>query len=122
MNRSCRQAWPAIRRDLAAYESNQSPSLSERKRFKRAISGSLIPNVKSHIFDRIMALGAPSGDRSELEEIMRWLGEAIEIGEGQFPIILPSLVWDLFDIYNPLVHRYGLAECMVNSANTGIKG
>lgn len=66
----------------------------------------------------MLALGAPQGGRSEVEEIMRWLGEAIEIGQGEFAITTPVLVWDLFDMFNPLARRYGLGNCLVNAAHT----
>lgn len=122
VNALCHRAWPAIRHDLATYKSHENPGLSERKSFKRAISNSMIPDIEKRIFDPILALGAPRGNRSELQETMHWLGEAIEIGKGQFPIILPALVWDLFDMFNPLANRYGLHECLVNPAHTQLEG
>jgi hypothetical protein len=124
VNRLCREAWPAIRRNLAAYKSGQDPRLSPQRRFRQAVGQSLVPEVKGRIFDRMMALGAPQEDRPELEEVMRWLGEAIEIGQGAhggFPITSPVVVWDLFDVFNPLSYRYGLGECPVNAAHTGFE-
>jgi hypothetical protein len=124
VNRLCREAWPAIRRNLAAYRSSQNPRFSPQRRFRQAVGQSLVPEVKSRIFDPIMALGAPREGRPALEEVMRWLGEAIEIGQGAhggFPITSPVVVWDLFDVYDPLAHRYGLGECPVNAAHTGFE-
>jgi hypothetical protein len=124
VNRLCRAAWPVIRRNLAAYESKQDRRFSEQRRFRQAFEQSLAPEVKARIFDPMMALGAPREDKRQLVEAMRWLGEAIEIGQGAhggYPITSPVVVWDLFDIFNPLARRYGLGECLVNGAHTGFE-
>jgi hypothetical protein len=122
VNQLCRRAWPTIRHNLAVYRGTQDPGLSPERRFKQGISRLLLPEVESRIFDPVMALGAPREGKPELEEVMRWLGEAIEIGEGQFAITSPVLVWDLFDMFNPLARRYGLGQCLVNRAHTRFAG
>jgi hypothetical protein len=81
---------------------------------------SLLPDIEARIFNRILALGAPREGQGKLRAIMRWLGEAIEIGERDFPMTSPRAVWDLFDIYDPLARRYGIGECAVNAAHTGL--
>jgi hypothetical protein len=124
VNRLCREAWPAIRRNLAAFESGQDPRLSAQRRFRQEVGESLAPEVKRRIFDPIMALGAPRENKAQLVETMRWLGEAIEIGRGAhggFPITSPVTLWDLFDLFNPLSRSYGLGECPVNAAHTGFE-
>jgi hypothetical protein len=118
VNKLCRLAWPEIRRRLAVYRSTQDPELSAQRRFEQGVARSLLPEIKSRIFDPMLALGTPTMGRSELEEIMRWLGEAIEIGQGEFAINSPFLVWDLFDMFNPLARQYGLGNCLVNTAHT----
>jgi hypothetical protein len=124
VNRLCRQAWPAIRRNFAVYRSTEDTELSERRRFKQAIGRSLLPEIESRFFTPILSLGAPRGDEAELREIMRWLGEAIELGQGgpgAFPITTPVILWDLFDMFNPLARRYGLGQCLVNARHTGFE-
>jgi hypothetical protein len=120
INGSCRRAWPGIRRNIATYRSEQNSELTPR-RFEEMVSRSLAPDIKIHIFDQIQVLGAPRGDAPEIRRIMRWLGEAIEIGEDRsYPITDPVVLWDLFDMFNPLSRRYGLRDCLVNKAHTGL--
>jgi hypothetical protein len=121
VNGLCRQAWATIRQDLADYRGAQNRGLSAQRRFRQMIARSLSPKVESQIFDRIMALGTPRRERVEVEEIMRWLGEAIEIGQGEYPVTSPVVVWDLFDMFNPLARRYGLSQCLVNRAHTRLE-
>jgi hypothetical protein len=82
------------------------PSPAELKKFA---TDTLIPNVRSQL-DQIKALGAPKGDKDQVDAILNEANAALAKGEKD-PTILTNEKKDPFKKANKLARDYGLTVC-----------
>jgi hypothetical protein len=118
INKMCREAWVVIYDNFAEYSSWQNSKLDETKRFSDSVRSSLIPGIVFHIFDEIHNLGAPPGEKREVEEMIGSMQSASERGEKKLaPVSSIAQVTDLYDEYNQRASRYGFANCLIDEAH-----
>jgi hypothetical protein len=122
INRICRKVWPVIFRNWTEYvrSTDRGKNESPRERFAGAARTPLIAGVTYYIFDRIHTIGAPPGDKREVEKIIGAMQSASERGEKKLvPVNTIAQVAELYGKYNRLARAYGFDDCLVNEARLG---
>lgn len=115
-NQACRQRWPRIRELLAEYTAQQDPSLDGRQRFDDSVRKSLLYGIDFHIYDSLQMLGAPRGQRRQIEAVIGALQVAVESGR-RLHIYAVDRLLKLFAAFNREARSYKLDDCIVNRAH-----
>lgn len=77
---------------------------------EEAVETIVIPKVRKQV-EGIRALGVPSGDKGEVDEILTAAEEALEKGEKNHELFLEEESSGPFAKANKLSHEYGLDKC-----------
>jgi hypothetical protein len=120
VNSLCRRKWPFILHAFREYRGQVklvNPQASFRQRFIEAIRLAYFASITFHIFDEVVRLGAPSGEKQAVEEMLGSMQEGVERGQRQKPVTSQSQVEALFVDYNEKARRYGLDECLVTGSH-----
>ena len=115
-NHACRHGWGVILENFAQYSSWQSPKLSERELFAKAVRFSFLAGLDFWIFDPIQKLKAPVGEKESVEEVIGKMQIAVERGERGLRAYTPTQLSAQFADYNRVARRYGLEDCLVDGA------
>jgi formaldehyde-activating enzyme involved in methanogenesis len=91
---------------LKAFKRGEKPSQAE---YEKAVSTALVPTVKREI-EEIEKLDAPSGDESEIDEIVDALEEGVETAERNPQAVIVSSD-AVYGIASRLAGEYGLEVC-----------
>jgi hypothetical protein len=116
VNDLCRRRWRPV---LNAVEqtaniwARKHPRVSEQRNFTRAVRLSYFASIDFLIFDHILPIGAPPGERRSIEDVVGTMQEAVERGERQVEITAPGQLETLFAPYNRKAQRYGIGRCLV---------
>lgn len=117
-NKLCREAWVTILRNFAEYSGWHETKTNKKKNFVESVQLSLLAGIEFHIFDEIRNLGSPQGEEQAIEEIIGPMQSAIERGQKKLaPISSVAKVSKLFGEYDQLARRYGLDDCLVDTAH-----
>lgn len=116
INRACRERWPRIRKFFVEYTALEDPKLNGRERFDEAVRESLLNSIDFHIFDSIHMLGAPKGERGQIEEMIGALQLTIERGQKLHIYSLDQLLAQ-FAAFNRQARAHSLDDCLINPAH-----
>jgi hypothetical protein len=120
LNKICRKAWVTVRDNFDEYSGTQNPKLSEKARFEEAARLSLLAGLDFHIFDNVRFLGAPKGERREIERIIGPFQASVELGQKErWDAHSVAEVATQFADFNALARQYGLDDCLVNEGHLG---
>lgn len=107
-NRRCGSSWPIMRQEYARFVANHGPEVASAR-----LSKVTIPGHAQFWFDDITYLGAPKGEKTELEDIFKALQLAVYVGEEQEDPS-PAQLSAIFGSFNRLAREYGLGQCVVD--------
>lgn len=115
VNRICRHGWKIVLENFAEYSSWQSPRLSKRELFAKSVRNSFLLGLDYHIYDDILELEAPRGERATVEDLVGKMQIAVERGERERHAHSPAQLSAQFADYNRAARRYGLDQsCLVD--------
>jgi hypothetical protein len=110
----CKEGSARMQKGFSVYLRKNKKSIialrhPDKEDYEGLIGGVLVPNLEREIKE-IRALGAPSGDQEEVEEILNALEEGIETAEND-PGAVKSSSEAIFGIASRLGKEYGLEVC-----------
>jgi hypothetical protein len=110
-NKICRENWAHVKRSFA----ERYDYASRGKRFDEAAQNVFLPSLQL-VFDNVSYLGAPVGDKPQIEEMLISLQLAVFKGQEGTVTSLGQLE-TLFDRFNRRARAYELNACSVVRRN-----
>lgn len=117
VNSLCRRKWPFVLHAFREYRGDlrwKAPRLNDKQRWVKSTRLAYFPSIGYHIYDWVIRLGAPPGEKRAIEEVVGSMREGMERGQRLRPVTDQAQVRALFDRYNRIARGYGLDECLVN--------
>jgi hypothetical protein len=111
-NKVCRESWVAMLQEFDRYKRERGSSETDAELFAYVSKNSLLSFIQFW-FDDISYLGAPKGEKQQVEQMLEALQLAVFGGEEQ-RISNPALFSAVFSSFNRLASEYGLDECVVD--------
>jgi hypothetical protein len=116
VNDLCRRKWRFILHAFREYRGDVQvlePQLTGKQVFVKATRLAYFASIGYHIYDHVLGLGAPPGEKQVVEELLGSMQEGIERGQRLRPVTSRGEVEALFADYNRIAGHYGLDECLV---------
>lgn len=106
-NAVCKKGTKQLQVDYLAFVTKSQVTNPTEDDYAKLVDVVFAPNLQQEA-DEIRALGAPSGDEDEVEEIAKALEEAVEAAEKEPELVLGT---EVFTKSSKLADEYGLKAC-----------
>lgn len=114
-NKLCRISWADMLQEFDRYRRERGSREGEGDLFAYVSRQSFLPHMQFW-FDDISYLGAPKGDREEVEDMLKALQWAVFSG-AELRIGSPGTMAAVFSSFNRLAREYELNDCLVEASS-----
>ena len=110
-NKVCDESWESMLESFAS----RYHSATKGKPFVEASENIFLPSMQFW-FDDISYIGAPEGEKDQVENMLESLQLAVYKGEEQ-PVSSPKQLVAIFADFSHLAGQYGLDSCLVEESS-----
>jgi hypothetical protein len=106
----CRRERAKMGKELQALTNSLGGTPSQKVTVNKAMDPILIPGVEAHV-QQIRALGAPSGDEQQVEQLLAAMQEGVKTAEDESSLKDFIQFTRFFHHFDQLAEKYGVGGC-----------